>query len=263
MEKIFNFRDFGGYETQNGSRVKKGLLYRSGSLSNASEADWQKISALGIKTICDLRTHRERERQPDHIPDEACIKAIHLPIKVTHHNESGFMARLFSLTFGSARNLNYGQVAREIYQELVTDFRPEFLEIIQLAADPDNLPILIHCTAGKDRTGIACGLIQLILDVSPELVRQDYLLSNYYLYEFRMEILQKLRPFAFFGVRQEKFLPLLEVHPEYLAAALEQISRDYGTTDNYIRQGLGLTDEDRGRLKQLLLEETDKVNSNQ
>ncbi len=263
MEKIFNFRDFGGYETQNGSRVKKGLLYRSGSLAKASEADWQRLSALGIKTICDLRTRRERESQPDRLPDEARIKAIHLPIKVTHHDESSFVSRLFSLTLGKARKADFGQIAQEIYRELVTDFRAEFAEIIKLSADPANLPLLIHCTAGKDRTGIACGLIQLALEVPLESVKQDYLLSNHYLHGFKVAMLQKLRPFALFGVSKEKFLPLLEVRPEYLAAALDQISQDYGTVDDYFRQGLGLADEDRVRLNQLLLEETDKVISEQ
>ena len=69
MDCIHNFRDFGGYQTENGAYIKKGLLYRSGALDKATDADLEKLSALGIKTICDLRSERERRMEPDRIPD--------------------------------------------------------------------------------------------------------------------------------------------------------------------------------------------------
>lgn len=253
MESIHNFRDFGGYKTQNGLLLKKGMLYRSGSLANASENDLKKLSSLGIKTICDLRTHQERNREPDRIPENSLIKAIHIPIKVTKHDESGFITRLFSLLIGKARRINYDEVLTEVYQEYIIDFRVELSTIIKLASESSYLPILIHCAGGKDRTGLSCSLIQLLLGMPLDLVMQDYLLSNDYLHEFKVEMLKRLKVFSYFGISPQKFYPLLEARKEYLEAAFNQVRNDYGTVDDYAREGLGFSDEDRLRLNQALL----------
>ena len=259
MKRIENFRDFGGYRTQNGLIVKRGMLYRSGSLAKASDDDLAKLSSLGIRTVCDLRTHQERSNNPDRIPGNSNVKSIHIPIKVTMHNESGVISQLFALLFGEARRLDYAQVAKQIYREYAVDFRPEFSEIIKLAAEGSNLPILIHCTAGKDRTGLACGLIQLMLGVPLESVTQDYLLTNGRLHEFKDAMLNRLRFLSIFGISRQKFLPLFEARSEYLEAAFDQMRHEYGTVENYVRDGLGFSDKDRLGLKDLLLE---KSNSN-
>jgi protein-tyrosine phosphatase len=255
METIPNFRDCGGYKTQSGLTLKKGVLYRSGSLAKASDNDLRQLAALGLKTVCDLRTLKEKSRGPDRIPGNGVVKSIHLPIKVTMHNESGFVGQLISLSLGQGRRLNYNNVAREMYQEYVTGFCAEFSQVIKLATDSRNLPLLIHCTAGKDRTGFACSLIQLLLGVPFEVVMQDYLLSNDYLRQFKIDMLNNLKLFAVLGVPVQRFLPLFEARRDYLTAAVEQIQHDYGAIEDYARQGLGLSDDDRTRLNELLLEE--------
>ena len=257
MEAIHNFRDVGGYRTQNGLVVKRGLLYRSGSLAEASDNDLAKLSSLGIRTVCDLRTHQERRKNPDRIPGNSNVKSVHIPIKAAMHNESGAIPQLFALLFGEARRLDYAQVAKQVYREYATGFRPEFSEIIKLAAEGSNLPILIHCTAGKDRTGLACGLIQLMLGVPLELVIHDYLLTNGRLHGFKDAMLSRLRILSIFGISREKFLPLFEARSEYLEAAFDQIRHEYGTVKNYVRDGLGFSDKDRLGLKDLLLESFD------
>ena len=90
MNSIHNFRDFGGYQTENGACLKKGLLYRSGDLSKATKADLKKISALGIKTICDLRSVRERQMEPDRFPDAEPITFFNIPMRpiVDYHARS-------------------------------------------------------------------------------------------------------------------------------------------------------------------------------
>lgn len=254
MEAIPNFRDFGGYKTEDGSVIKKGLLFRSGSLARASEGDLQTLAALGIRTVCDLRTVRERQQGPDRLPGGRDINYVHIPIKARRHNEASPARQLWSLLFGSARGLDYGELLTELYQELVTDFRPELGRVIKLVGDRDNLPVLIHCTAGKDRTGVTCGLIQLLLGVPVEGVMADYLLSNNGLDLFKAEMRRKFRLFLMVGLPGERFVPLMEARREYLLAALEQIERDYGGLDDYARRGLGLSDEDRLGLKCLFLE---------
>jgi protein-tyrosine phosphatase len=96
-------------------------------------------------------------------------------------------------------------------------------------------------------------LIQLLLGMPLDLVMQDYLLSNDYLREFKVEMLKRLKVFSYFGISPQKFYPLLEARKEYLEAAFNQIRNDYGTVDDYAREGLGFSDEDRLRLNQALL----------
>jgi protein-tyrosine phosphatase len=257
MKKIHNFRDFGGYKTQNGLRIKPGLLFRSGSLANRSDNDQKKLSSLGIKTILDLRTNKERTNNPDRIPDNSKINSIHIPIKVTMHDESGIPFQLFSLLFGKARKIDYHEAMKQVYQEYVTDFRSEFSEIIRLVSLGNNLPILIHCTGGKDRTGFACSLIQLILGVPLKTVVLDYLKTNEYLHEVKDEFQKRLKKFSLFGASIEKLLPLFEARKEYWEAAYDQIRNDYGTVQNFVQDGLNVSDEEMLRLNNLLLEKAD------
>jgi protein-tyrosine phosphatase len=130
-----------------------------------------------------------------------------------------------------------------------------FSEILRLVSDSHNLPILIHCAAGKDRTGFACSLIQLALGVPLELVVQDYLQSNDHLGQLRDDVLNRLKIFSILGVSRQKLFPLFEARREYIEAAFGQIEEDYPSLEDYIRQGLGLSDPDLLRLNDVLLEE--------
>lgn len=254
MKSIHNFRDFGGYPTQNGLAIKKGLLYRSGNLARASAEELQILISLGIKTICDLRTQREHSREPDRLPPHCGIRSVHIPIKARQHNESGYVSQLLSLLFGRARGLDYDEVLQEIYREYVINFRREFSEMLRLLTDSNNLPILIHCTAGKDRTGFACSLIQRILGMPTEAVMQDYLLSNSHLDRFIREMQRRLSILFIFGISRQKMLPLFEARRAYLTAALDQIKSDYRSLDVYLRKGLNFSDADRRELTETLLE---------
>lgn len=254
LKTIHNFRDFGDKTTTDGKHVKRGLLYRSGTLSNASKKDMAHLIELGIKTIVDLRTVKEHEKQPDRIPKNTNIEYIHIPIKVKKHNESGRIIQLFSLLFGEFRNLDYHEILKEANREFVTDFCQQFAQVIHLTAKPEKLPILLHCTGGKDRTGFASSLILHALGVSHDLVTADYLESNQYMEGLRKDAEHLLRFFACFGVKIEQFKPLLQVHPDYLESAYEQIRKTYKNVENYFSEGLGLTQDVRSALRASLLE---------
>lgn len=255
LEGAFNFRDFGGYRIQNGSKIKPGLLYRSESLARLTENDLEKIESLGIKVVCDLRTHDEVRKEPDRIPNNSGVKSIHIPMKSKRHNELALIARIFALVTGKARKMDFEKVLIEIYREFVTDFTEEFSSILKLITDNNNLPILIHCKGGKDRTGFACALIQLILDTSSELVEQDYLFTNECFEEIKDNYLDRLKYLSIFGVTKEKLLPFFEARKKYLDAALNQIKVDYGSVCNYTERGLNFSAEDRIRLQKLLIED--------
>ena len=253
MEAIQNFRDIGGCRTTNGLVVRRGAVYRSASLAYASDSDLRELASLGVRTVCDLRTHEERTESPDRIPRHEGVRSLHIPIEVNHHTALGPIARLMWLLSGKAGRLDYEEIARESYREYVVDFRSEFASVIKLASEPHNLPLLIHCTAGKDRTGFICAVLQLTLGVPQEAVMEHYLQSNDHLDRFRKVTLDRVRFLKVFGVSKQKILPLLEVRSEYLEAALDQIRSDYGTVRDYVLEGLGLSDDDVGHLKRLLL----------
>jgi protein-tyrosine phosphatase len=258
MERIHNFRDFGGLRTESGEEIKKGLLFRSASLARATDGDLEELSSLRIRTVCDLRTNLERRRRPDRLPGGSSLMVVHIPIRVSQHDESGLVRQLCSLLFGRARRLEYGEVVKQAYQEYVTEFRTQISDILRLVCDQGNLPILIHCTGGKDRTGIICAIIQTLLGVSPASVMQDYLLSNDNLHAFRTAILDRLRILSVFGVANDKFIPLLEARREYLDASFSLIEHDYGSMKEYVRSGLGFLDSDVHAMKRLLLDRGDR-----
>jgi protein-tyrosine phosphatase len=255
MENIHNFRDFGGYRTGDGSVVKKGLLYRSGGLDQASENDLNELNSLGIRTVVDLRLAQERSQAPDRFPDHRDVQVVQLPMKRLVTPRSGYLDSFFSLLFGEARRLDFERVARQSYREYVTQYRDEISEILRLVSERRNLPVLIHCTAGKDRTGVVCSLLQRALGVPGELAMQDYMLSNECLNEYNRAMLKRLRFLPLLGVPKQKFIPLLEARKEYLQAIFDQIESEFGDLEEYFRDGLGFSEGERIRLKEILLEE--------
>ena len=253
MESINNFRDFGGYKTKNGARLKKGLLYRSGDLSKATSADLEKISALGIKTICDLRSERERRVEPDRFPDVEQITFFNIPMRpiVDYHARS--LGRLFSLMFGEERSRDYIAESYKAYREYATGYLPQFKSLLKRISKSENLPVLIHCSAGKDRTGVLSNLIQQMVGVSPETAQEDYLKTNENLSKYKEEIIKKLKRLAYFGVPWKMYMPLFDARTDYLNAAFAQVKDEFGAVDDWIRRGLGFSEQEQVALAEVLL----------
>ena len=255
MQMIYNFRDIGGCPTSDGARVKKGLLYRSGALSRATRADQQALVSAGIRTVIDLRSEEETQRDPDRLPEGVYIQYIQLPISVKSQGKLAYLSLLFSSLFRGGRRVDFAKLNLDAYREYVADFRQEWAHVIRIATKVENLPILVHCTAGKDRTGFMISLIQQYLGVPEEWIFQDYLLSNTMLSGFQRDMARRYRNLSLVGLSPDRFLPLLEVRREYLQTALEQIRQDYGGIDGYYRDGLGISSEEGMRLRELFLEQ--------
>ena len=105
MQMIYNFRDIGGCPTSDGARVKKGLLYRSGALSRATRADQQALVSAGIRTVIDLRSEEETQRDPDRLPEGVYIQYIQLPISVKSQGKLAYLSLLFSSLFRGGRRV--------------------------------------------------------------------------------------------------------------------------------------------------------------
>jgi protein-tyrosine phosphatase len=244
LEAVHNFRDFGGYLTENGTRLKKGLLYRSGDLSRATDADLEHLSSLGITTICDLRSEGERQRAPDRVPEAKVFTFFNLPMRpiVDYHARS--LRRLISLMFGQERRIDYIAESNKAYREYATSYLPQLKALFHRISNPDNLPVLIHCSAGKDRTGVVSSLIQLVLGVSAKTAMDDYLKTNGLLDAYTEEIYRRLRKLAYFGIPWKMYVPLFDARTEYLNAALAQIREEFGAIDGWFRRGLGFSQEE-------------------
>ena len=244
LEGAPNFRDLGGYETRDGRRVRTGQLFRSGVLSDITDADVAMLESLGIATVVDLRSPDEIAARPNRLPRGAMTVEIPVvdvsmsPTRITAKLEAGDTDGI-----GAEMLLTGNRVfARELHEV--------FARVLHLAMDAAHRPMVFHCTAGKDRTGFVSAIVLLALDVPRETVVDDYLHSNTRLAERHSQVLAQA------GARLADLEPLralLDVRREYLEAGLEAIDADYGSVDAYLRDGLGVTDDERARFMGELL----------
>ena len=249
-----NFRDLGGYKTADGRHVKWGLLYRSGALNKLTDADLEKLRARGIAKIIDLRTDSEIEKAPDRLPTGA--KAIRLPVG----SETNLNALTVAVKTGDVSGLEEGLLL-DSNREFVRDFTGAYRQLLQQLAESADRPILWHCTLGKDRAGLGAAIVLMVLGVPQETIMEDYLLSN----TFRAQAMRK--EMADFNRKHatttneskarrdaQVFRALIEVRREFLQAAFDEMIKEYGSREAYIRHGLGVTKARQKRLQRRFLE---------
>lgn len=249
-----NFRDIGGYRTRDGRWVKVGQLYRSDSLDALSDADTATLQALGLKLVCDLRTDGERASKPDQeIPGAAneqinIVGEDQLVAKITSAITSGDRAAQQEL-------LGNGKGARLLIDGgagLVSDASPlaGYKALFDRIEDPANLPTVMHCTAGKDRTGWASAAILTALGVPKATVMGDYLASNAYLREKNEKTLTQIA-----GLIDRSLLePVITVKAPYLNASFDEVKAKYKTFDKYLA-AIGVSKADVAELRDDLLED--------
>jgi len=250
-----NFRDLGGYTTTDGRTVKWGLIYRAGQLNELSDADLSKLEELNIRTVVDLRGASEVEtRGKDRLPEG--VRSVNYPIDVMslprdEEEESAAAGPSSGQTDFMLQATRSIMVHRtDVYAALIRDL-----------AEPENRPLVFHCTAGKDRAGVGSAVVLTLLGVPWETVREDYLLSNFYRREENERELGKIREEMAEkqGIPPEQvdmtaFEGMYLVKPEYLDAARDAVIRKYGSMEFYLREGLGISDEVIHKLRSELLE---------
>lgn len=176
FDKLYNFRDIGGLQTEDGRRVKSGVMFRSDDISRLTQNDLAMLQEFGLKLILDLRTVNERKSKMYQIPENWGTVVKHIPI---YHGSQDLSHReFFSLLVRKSKTINFENLIKEFYHYMVYERKAEIREIIKSVTTSQHVPALIHCTGGKDRTGFIAALIQLFVGVSYETVIDQNLRSN-------------------------------------------------------------------------------------
>ena len=244
FEGIVNFRDLGGIINQDGKKIKWGKLYRSAKLDEVTYNDSLKFSNLGISKIVDFRTNGERIEAPDF--KFSGIENIHLPMGDDNWSQNDFSKLISELSVDS---LEYFML--DLYSKIPIKFSDSYKSFFSLLKNEDQ-PILYHCTAGKDRTGIASSLILYMLDIDMKTIQKEYELSNYYRKE---ENLKYEKMLAEYGISPEKTKIMMELKPSYITAIFDTISDKYGSLDNYLEKQLNVSNKDILLLRDKFLEQ--------
>jgi protein-tyrosine phosphatase len=241
-----NLRDFGGYDTTDGGRVRSGVLYRSGMLATLTADGRAALRALRIGVICDLRRDYEREQEPTPILEDEPLR-VHVPIDP----DSGVKLRE-AMEFAGLDVAGRVHYMTEINRELARVHHAEYRRVFEALEAAGERGFLIHCAAGKDRTGFGVAAIQFALGVPRETIIADYLLTNQAL-DFERFILPRLRP-NYGDVDVDAARALSGVREEYIRAALDEVDERYGSFDAYLEQAIGLDADRRATLRDRYLE---------
>ncbi|MDR2404343.1 MAG: tyrosine-protein phosphatase [Spirochaetaceae bacterium] len=221
LEGLYNTRDLGGYPAA-GRYVKWDMFYRAGDLKDLSPQAKVHLENRRIKTIVDFRDSEERTQAPD--GELSTVKKVYV-LSIY----AGSMLNLRQIKTGAAGE----EMMRQLYISMVSDCRPQYRRFFSILSDPENSPLLFHCSAGKDRTGIGAALLLSALGVDREIIMEDYLLSREY-------IRGKYRSWLEESPHLE---PLMTVCPGYIGAALDCIETVFGGMDRYLRNELGANPE--------------------
>jgi len=251
LEGARNFRDLGGYATEDGRRVRWGLFYRADSLGELTDADLARIHALGIQLVCDFRSAEEKAEEPDRLPAADPPELVELPILDDSFSPSAFREKI---TSGELGDLDLRQMLIEGNRLFATRYAPVYAAMFERLTQRESLPAVVHCTAGKDRTGFAAAVVLRTLGVPEETVYEDFLLTNHYTADEIERTLWIIRFASLFRTDPEQVRPVLGVERAYLEAAFEAIQEGYGSFDAYRREALGLDDAETAAFRQLALE---------
>lgn len=241
-----NFRDIGGYRTHDGRTVRWGKVYRAGVLSYFSSSDHASLRQLGVRAICDLRREEERRREPTRWPDESA------------HGLSWDDGNAPTIRAFAAKRPNSAAGMRDsmidLYRVLPTWMAPRIRGLFECASD-DRLPVVVHCAAGKDRTGVAIALLLSALGVPRETIIEDYLLTND-VGNFEEFILARQHTqlgladahHPLLSMPQDVRRTLFVADADYLQAALDVIDTDLGGVDGFLKSYVRL---DAARLEKI------------
>lgn len=251
FDTVYNFRDFGGYTTPAGA-VRKGLLYRSAHYGEATDADLAAFAKLKMAAILDLRRPAERVRYPNRRAANCTAETLTYGIE----SEDTDPPHLSFLTEDNVTVPLVHQRMTDVYKTFAND--PGHIEVYAKGFDALSRidgPLVVHCHAGKDRTGLFVALVHHLLGVGAEDMLADYLATNTKsrIDERVPELAIRFTELTGRPVDQEVLHHVYRVEPQYLHAAFAAIKADYGSLDAYLDTTLGVTPSKRTKIKHRLI----------
>ncbi len=253
LDGASNFRDFGGYDTPNGP-LRTGCMYRSDRLSRLTERDYARLETLRLRLIVDLRRSSERADEPTRWRGPAAPENMHAPV----FDDDGKPTALLNLAADPQTRTAEAaaELMREVYRKLVREPRPlaHFAHIFTRLASEDTAPFVVHCSGGKDRTGVFVALLQTALGMAWDAVHEDFMLTerlydgSALLAERNHQILET------HGVAMdaEALAPVFGVDPSYLEAARSEAEQLYGSWEGLLAR-LGVNGVQREALARRLI----------
>ena len=251
VEGSINLRDFGGYNNQQGQTVREGLLFRCGAMTDIPEHAFDDFAALDISVICDLRSHEEAETSPT--PEGGPFACrVHIPI--WPGSSTQFQETMSKQTRGPTTD-QFAEFMASITREIARDHVEAYKKLMRELVSTDK-GFLLHCSAGKDRTGFGAAIILTLLGVDHDTVMHDYLVTNESgdLFErMRTRMLQNLKDQGMSSKIDDEIIKVMSgVRAEYLLGAFEEIDTHYGGMSGYLEE-VGISAADQKHLTERLL----------
>lgn len=254
LKTVRNPRDLGGYIGLNGRKIKKHRLLRTGKVHGVSEHDKEFLQRYGLKKIIDLRSRPEREK----CPDDKIQGVEHFDLALSEEDNTKGGSKNIAKTFEKYRHDQYAgfeMMCQRYYGHVHNQHAQHAIsKILETLANTPDGAVLYHCSEGKDRTGLVTVVILYILGVDMEVIRQDYLYSNYMLNDYRAKRDVKFKKNGENLTFRSNMRVLGSVSDAFLDTALITVEKEFGGMDNFIKNQLGVTPELREALQDIYLE---------
>lgn len=228
FKSVLNFRDVGGISVPGGKRIREGIIFRSANPDRISRKDSEKLRSLNIRTIIDLRAPHESNKQSG-ATDHAEI--LSLPLDFRHTTTE----RLKPVIRRRNSEDAISDISNSLYLEILDAAAPVFGQLMDILDSPGRWPVLIHCHAGKDRTGIVVALLLLTLGAERQLIIDDFMVSNISLFPYfrRYLFIRTILTFGFYPYRNMLFA--IQVKQRNIESVLDRIENHYGGIEAYLR----------------------------
>jgi protein tyrosine/serine phosphatase len=228
FKSLLNFRDIGGVPTSGMRLIREGIIFRSANPDRISKDDLEKLGSLNIRSVIDLRAPGELGKKYKSV-DHAYKLTLPLDFQKTTRE------RLRPVIYKKDAQNVIADISNDLYLEILDASGPAFRQVMELLASPGRSPVLIHCHAGKDRTGIIIALILMAMGVDRNIIISDFMKSNEALMPFFKSrfLIRKIISFGFFPYRNMVFA--VEVKQRNIESVLDRVEFHYGGIEGYLR----------------------------